>query len=346
MPLVTAVVALGAVGCDSTPAPQGSGAATAAEGTKGSSAAVKPLTADEARRLAGEVDKRAEQESQDPEVIKGYAEGPWLDQQLAAAENGRKYGTSTPPGPTNSPEVAPDVHAWAGAGTGAGDRWILAADEMSSHTVGSSQNSVELRWSLHHQGKDGTWRAAFRAFAPTVGALPEPAIGPDGQAVTGGDTSQLGADPAEVCGRYHDYRYGKEGTDSSDPGWDANIAAPRAKLADALKGLPERLGNPKSLTTKQEPTRTPYGPLWRTVDGGALVACLSVNTLTVDMGPGRYRTFTSSGWTGTTGIRWNGYTQSQLGMTVLKIPAGRGQVSIGAEVSWPYRFDGTRYDGS
>ncbi|MFD5142768.1 hypothetical protein [Streptomyces sp. NPDC058401] len=346
MPLVTAVVVLGAVACESAPAAKGSGAVSGAEGSKGSPGAAKALSADEARRLAEEVDKRAEQESLDPEVIKASAEGPWLDQQLAAADAGRKYGTSTPPGPTNSPEVAPAVHAWAGAGTDAGDRWILAAREVSSHTVGASKESAELRWTLHHQGKDGTWRAAFRAFAPTVGALPEPAVGPDGQAVTGGDTSQLGADPAEVCGRYHDYGNSKDGTDPSDAAWDADIAAARVKNAEGRKGLSARLGRPKSLTMKQEPTRTPYGPLWRTVDGGALVACLSVNTLTVDMGPGRYQTFTSSGWTGTTGIRWNGYTQTQLSMTVLKIPAGPGKVSVAAEVSWPYTFDGTRYNGS
>ncbi|MFD7785350.1 hypothetical protein ACFV4Q_19955 [Streptomyces nojiriensis] len=309
---------------------------------------MKTLTADEARRVAGDVDKRAEQTSQDPEVIKSYAEGPWLDQLLAAAESGRKYGTSTPPGPTNSPEVAPAVHAWAGAGTGAGagERWILAAGEVSSHTVGASQKSAELRWSLHREGKDGTWRAAFRSFAPTVGALPTPAVGPDGQAVTGGDTSKLAADPAEVCGRYYDYRTGKDGTDDSDTGWGADVDAARAKSIEGLKELPERLNNPKSLTTQVEPTRTPYGPLWRTTDGGALVACLAVNTAVVDMGPGRYQTFISSGWSGTTGIRWSGYTQTQLSMTMLKIPAGQGEVSIGAEASWPYAFDGTRYNGS
>ncbi|MET9852116.1 hypothetical protein ABZY57_04045 [Streptomyces sp. NPDC006450] len=344
MPLLIAVVVLGGVGCESTSATKDSGAATAAGGSKGSPTA-KPLTADEARHLAEEVDKRAEYEGQDPEVIKGYAEGPWLDQQLAAAEAGRKYGTSAPPGPTNSPEIAPAVHAWAGAGTGAGDRWVLAAREVSSHTVGASQESAELRWALYREGQDGTWRAAFRAYAPSVGALPQPAVASDGQAVTGGDTSNLRTDPADICGRYYDYRNG-EGVDSSDAGWGADITAARAKNAEARKGLPERLGHPKSLTTKQEPTRTPYGPLWRTVDGGALVACLSVNTATVDMGPGRYQTFSSSGWTGTTGIRWNGYTQTQLNMTVLKIPAGRGGVSIGAEVSWPYTFDGTRYNGS
>ncbi|MFJ3517059.1 hypothetical protein [Streptomyces sp. NPDC090131] len=307
---------------------------------------MKPLTADEARRVAEDVDKRAEQESQDPEVIKGYAEGPWLDHLLAAAESGRKYGTSMPPGPTNSPEVAPAVHAWAGAGTGTGERWILAASEVSSHTVGASQNSAELRWSLHHEGKDGTWRVGLKAFAPTVGALPTPAVGPDGQAVTGGDTSDLAADPAEVCGRYYDYRNGKDGTKASDTGWAADIDDARAKLAEMRKDLPVRLDNPKSLTTQQEPTRTPYGPLWRTVDGGALVACLAVNTAVVDMGPGRYQTFSSSGWSGTTGIRWNSYTQTQLSMTMLKIPAGPGEVSIGAEASWPYTFDGTRYNGS
>ncbi|MFB6615128.1 hypothetical protein ACFCV9_13085 [Streptomyces sp. NPDC056367] len=344
VPLATAVLVLGAAGCGSTPATNGSGAA-GTEGGKGPSAAVKPLTADEARRVAGDVDKRAGQESQDPEVIKGYAEGPWLDHLLAAAENGRKYGTGAPPEPTNSPEVAPGVHAWAGAGTGAGERWILAAGEVSSHTVGASQNAAEMRWSLHHEGKDGTWRAAFRAHAPTAGALPAPAVRPDGQAVTGGDTSKLAADPAEVCGRYFDYWNSKDGTDASDAGWGADIDAARVKMAEGRKRLPERLDNPKSLTTEQQPTRTPYGPLWRTADGGALVACLSVNTATVDMGPGRYQTFSSSGWSGTTGIRWSRYTQTQLSMTMLKIPAGPGEVSVGAEASWPYTFDGTRYDG-
>ncbi|MET9694503.1 hypothetical protein ABZY81_39885 [Streptomyces sp. NPDC006514] len=168
--------------------------------------------------------------------------------------------------------------------------WIVAASEVSSHTVGASQKSVELRWSLDREGKDGTWRAAFRSFAPTVGALPTRAVGPEGQAVTGGDTSNLAADAAKVCGRYYDYRTSKDGTNDSDTGWGADIDAARAKSIEGLKKLPERLHNPKSLTTQVEPTRTPYGPLWRTTDGGALVACLAVNTAVVDMRPGRYQT--------------------------------------------------------
>ncbi|MFF3215587.1 hypothetical protein ACFYYB_33780 [Streptomyces sp. NPDC002886] len=126
-----------------------SGAATAAGGSKGSPTAAKPLTADEARHLAEEVDKRAEYEGQDPEVIKGYAAGPWLDQQLAAAEAGRKYGTSAPPGPTNSPAVAPAVHAWAGAGRAmeptAATHHKINPDDFGGHRPINETSSVSSR---------------------------------------------------------------------------------------------------------------------------------------------------------------------------------------------------------
>jgi hypothetical protein len=77
-----------------------------------------------------------------------------------------------------------------------------------------------------------------------------------------------------------------------------------------------------------------------------LVACVGVNTVATDMGPGRWLTFTTSGWDGTTGIRWNKFTQSMMQMTVLKVPAAGSEISVAAQGIWPYEFDGTKYNGT
>lgn len=64
-------------------------------------------------------------------------------------------------------------------------------------------------------------------------------------------------------------------------------------------------------------------------------------------GPGRYTKFSYSGWKDTTGIRSAGFTQSQLNLTMLKIPAQAAEeVSVAAKASWPLHFEGTRYTGN
>ncbi len=128
--------------------------------------------------------------------------------------------------------------------------------------------------------------------------------------------------------------------------WSPEIVTRRADLAKAGEGRRERLGNPARTEFTTEPTRTPYGPVRRTADGGALVACLDERRSFVDMGPGRYTEFSSSGWAGTTGIRWSSYTRTQSGMTVLQVPPAGGGVSIASEAYWPHTFDGTRYTGN
>ncbi|MFE2310960.1 hypothetical protein [Streptomyces sp. NPDC059411] len=340
--IATLVLLCAAVGCRQQSDAKASDGPAAAR----PAATARPRTADEARVIVETVNKRGDADSSDPEVIKGAAEGPWLDELLAISENGKRYGTGAPPRPTNSPATSPAVHAWAGSGPDGKGRWILGAYETASAAVGATENAAELVWSLYHEGADGVWRKALKTYAPSLTALPQPATGSDGQAVTGGDTAKLAADPATVCGLYDDYVFGTSGPDTDGISWGAGIDGARVDRADAKKRLPERLSNPASLNTVSDPTRTPYGPLWRTSDGGALVACLSLRTTTVDMGPGRYQEFSYSGWSGTTGIRWSSYTQSQLGMTVLKVQPGAGEVSVAAQVSWPYKFDGTRHTGN
>ncbi|MEV7522058.1 hypothetical protein [Streptomyces sp. NPDC091371] len=340
--IATLVLLFTAVGCRQ----QSDAKAPAESSAAGPSASARPLSADEARRIVEEANKRADAESEDPDGIARVAEGPWKEQLLAIVDNGRKHGTSAPPGPTNSPATSPTVRAWAGSGPDGNDRWVLGAYETASTSVGEEQRQKKLLWALYHEGADGVWRMGFTAYAPSSDALPQLATGPDGQVVTGGDASKLGADPATVCGRYDDYWTGTSGPDAAGTVWSAQIDAVRAKAVDRRKNWRRDYGNPASFDFSSEPTRTPYGPLWRTSDGGALVACVSRRTTAIDMGPGRYQEFDYSGWTGTTGIRWNTYTQTQLGMTVLKVPAGAGEVSVAAEVSWPYKFDGTRYNGN
>jgi hypothetical protein len=337
--MAAALLLLAAVGCDR----QTDAKAPGPSATRSGAGAVRPLSAEEARRVVTDVNKRTDSDSQDAEFWRGVTEGPWLEQRLATVETAKKYGTKAPPEPSNSPKTSPKIHAWSAAGPDGRDRWVLGAYESAGWTVGEKKKSAQLQWSLYHQ-QGGAWRRTFLVDAPSRTALPELATGSDGQAGTGGDVSKLVMPPSTACGRYGDYITGK-GT-SKRARWSKEIADLRASFATAEENVRESTNNPASARFSLEPRRAPHGPVWRTADGGALVACVAVSTAAIDMGPGRYIELTSSGWKGTTGIRWAAFTQSQLTLTVLKIPAGSGEVSKAAGASWPLHFNGTRYTGS
>ncbi|MFB0630989.1 hypothetical protein [Streptomyces sp. AB3(2024)] len=324
-------------------------AASAAASPAGSpsAAAVKapPLTEEEARGVVGELSAKVGADSFDAEYWKGITEGPLLEQQLAVVETARKYGTDRQPGPANTPATDPAVHTWTTGKDDGSDRWILGAHEQSGHTVGDAENETVLRWSLFHQQRTGSpWHASFVARAEDAKDLPRIAAGAAPRAATGGDTSGLAAAPADVCGRYGDYLH----TDAGEGGvkWSKEVVSQRAAFADGLKAERKSLGDPARLEAGAETVRTPHGPVWRTTDGGALVACTTVSKLYTEMGPGRSTKFASSGWAGTTGIPWASYTQRIMGLTVLKVPAGAvGEVSVAAQSHLPYSFEGTRYTG-
>jgi hypothetical protein len=332
---VMAILLLAVVGCEQE-------AGKKAPATSGPPAA-KRLTTDQARQVVKDVNKRLDVQDRDAAYWREGAEGPWLDQLLATAENAKKYGTSAPPRPANSPKTVPTVHAWSAAGA---DKWILGAYQSVGFTVGEEKNSTELSWSLYHQGQDGTWRKTFLVQAPSTTSLPRIAKDSDGQAQTAGDTSQLAMPPKAACGRFGDYIAGKSDAETQRTAWSKEIDTLRTSLLSGEKERRKRLGNPALVDLSFDPGRTPHGPVWRTTDGGAVVACVAESKTVVDMGPGRYVEFSYSGWAGTTGIRWSSYTQTLLRMTVLKIPADSGEVSIAAEANWPYRFNGTRYTGN
>ncbi|MEU6666061.1 hypothetical protein [Streptomyces sp. NPDC046727] len=338
---VAALILITAVGCDG----QSDTKAQAGPTTSGQAGAARPMTASEVRRAVVSVNQREDTENWDAAFWRKTAEGPWLEQRLAAVDNHKKYGAGTEPEPTGSPKVSSRVHAWAAAGP-ADDRWILGAYEARSASVGDTENSARLYWSLYHQQKGEGWRRAFLALAPSRSALPAPATGHDGQAVVSGDVSKLAASPSSVCRRYDDYITGKSGTAADDALWGKDIRTVRASFKSAKTHLRADFDNPASISLNSDPQPTHLGPVWRTVDGGALVACVDVTKTAIDMGPGRYIKLSYSGWPGTTGIRWAAMTQSQLNMIVLKVPVGSHEVSIAAQVSLPYHFDGTRYTGN
>ncbi|MFD5429081.1 hypothetical protein [Streptomyces sp. NPDC127084] len=107
-----------------------------------------------------------------------------------------------------------------------------------------------------------------------------------------------------------------------------------------------RFADPASVRTSLEPRPAPHGPVWLTADGGALVARVAVSKTAVEVEPGRYIEFSSTGWKGTTGIPWAAFTQIQLNLTILKIPLTSSEVSIAARASWPLNSDGTRHTGN
>ncbi|MEV7723643.1 hypothetical protein AB0P15_02785 [Streptomyces sp. NPDC087917] len=306
---------------------------------------VPALTADEALAVVKDLNQHTDVDNYDAEFWKGLTEGPLLEQQLGVVETTKKYGTDTPPAPTNSPDAATTVHAWTVGNPDGTDRWILGAQEAVTHTVGDKANKAVLYWSLFHQTqKDAPWRKTFLARAPEATALPEIATGEDGQAKVGGDAASLALDPATACGRFADYLHGR--TDADGVKWSKGITELRADLKASAEDLRGSKGASGTVDLNVDSVRTPHGPVWRTPDGGALVACTSVSNVRTKLGPGRSETFSSSGWPGTTGIRWAAYTQRIMGLTMVKIPAaGAGEVTIGASSNLPHSFEGTKYQG-
>ncbi|MEU6765479.1 hypothetical protein ABZ916_23475 [Streptomyces sp. NPDC046853] len=302
-------------------------------------------TAKEARRVVEDLAAKEASESLDPVYWRGIYEGPLLDQTLARVQNIKKRGRDKDP--SNRPERDAQIHTWTAHASGAGsDAWILAARQVSAHTVGDSRNRVDMAWSLYHQQRaNGAWRKAFVSHAPTKTSLPPVAADKKkGTARTVAPDAGLGLDPMKACGELSDY-VTKKGSSSTRHEWSKQIDTFRSTFDDK-KLLRREAGGAQSVSTKVEARRSPLGPVWRTDDGGALVPCVSVGTLTADMGPGRWTRFGASGWDGTSDIKWNKYTQSTMRMEVLKIPAGRSDIGFAAESIWPYEFDGTKYSGS
>ncbi|MFB6830728.1 hypothetical protein [Streptomyces hydrogenans] len=331
-----------AVGCDATPAPNARPAPPIPKRQ------AKPLSALEARRIVEDVNRRLDADGKDAAFWHTAAEGPWLDLLLAKVENTAKHGGKAPPAPTNTPEVSPGVEVWPASSNAPGDRWILGSFETSSWTISSEgvkkPKTATPTWTLYHQQGEGPWRQTFQVHVSAGSGVPRPAVGNDGQAVTGGDTTKLAVPPSSVCGHMADYVAGTNDAQTRKSRWSKEITADRAEFAGIEQSLRERLGA-KSVDVTSTTVRTPHGPVWRTADGSALVACVTVNQTAIDMGPGRYSVFPTSGWSGTTGIRWTSYTQSLMVMNVLKIPAGHGEVSVAAKSAWPYKFDGKRHTG-
>lgn len=352
IPAALAVVfALAATaGCGGQGAGAGSaGPAKAAAGpaTGSPSAQVKapPLSAEEARGVVKDLTLKVEADNFDAGYWKGVTEGPLLEQQLAVVETSRKYGTDREPRPANSPKTDPAVHTWSTGKDDGSDRWVLGAHEVQGYTVGDDGKEAVLRWSLFHQQRPGApWLAAFVARAPEPTGLPEVAVGPDGRAVTGGDTAGLAADPAKVCGQYGDYLHTDAGAGGAT--WSRDVAKRKAASAEGLDRMRKSLGKGAKVDVGVDVNRSPHGPVWRTTDGGALVACTALSKVYTESGPGRSTTFSSSGWAGTTGIPWASYTQRIMSLTILKVPAGAtGEVSVAAESNLPYSFDGTKSTG-
>lgn len=307
---------------------------------------VPPLSVEEAKGVVKDITLKVEADNFDAAYWRGVTEGPLLEQQLAVVETSKKYGTDREPRPANSPQTDPAVHTWSTGKDDGSDRWVLGAHEVQGYTVGDADKEAVLRWSLFHQQRPGApWLAAFVARAPEPTDLPQVAVGPDGRAVTGGDTAGLGADPAKVCGQYGDYMH----TDAGAGGgvkWSTEVAKRKAVSAAGLENMRKSLGKGAKVDFGVDVNRSPHGPVWRTTDGGALVACTAVSKVYTELGPGRSTTFSRSGWAGTTGIPWASYTQRIMALTILKVPAGAtGEVSVAAESNLPYSFDGTKSTG-
>ncbi|AZM93788.1 hypothetical protein [Streptomyces sp. W1SF4] len=306
---------------------------------------VAPLSQEEARGVVKDVTLKVEADNFDAGYWKGVAEGPLLEQQLAVVETAKKYGTDREPRPADSPATDPAVHTWTTGKDDGSDRWILGAHEVQGYTVGDAGKEAVLRWSLFHQQKAGApWLAAFIARAPEPADLPQVAVGPDGRAVTGGDLAGLAADPAKVCGQYGDYMH----TDAGAGGvkWSQDVTKRKASSGAQLERMRTSVGKGGKVDFGVDVNRGSHGPVWRTTDGGALVACTAVSKVYTESGPGRSTTFSSSGWAGTTDIPWASYTQRIMGLTVLKVSAGAaGEVSVAAESNLPYSFDGTKSTG-
>ncbi|MFD9519729.1 hypothetical protein [Streptomyces sp. NPDC059979] len=303
------------------------------------------LSEEETRRIVKDLTGKYDAGGSDIEYWKGITEGPLRERALAVLETSRKYGTKDEARPTNSPATDTAVRTWTTGKDDGSDRWILGAHEVQGYTVGDASNKVELRWSLYHQQRPGApWLTAFIANAPETTALPQVAVGPDGQALSGADTTGLAADPATVCGQHGDYL----NTDAGAGGvkWSQDVTKTKEALAGSLTRIREEVGKGGKVDIGIDVNRTPHGPVWRTTDGGALVACTTVNKVYKELAPGTSATFSSSGWAGTTGIPWASYTQRIMNLTVLKIPTGAsGEVSVAASSRLPYSFEGTKHTG-
>ncbi|MFF3013115.1 hypothetical protein [Streptomyces sp. NPDC057939] len=345
--LLAVAATAGCGGQTSKAGADGTATPTAAPATSAPAAPVKapPLSAEEARGVVKDLTAKVEAVNPDAEYWKGVTGGPLLAQQLAVVETGKKYGADQPPSPGTPPKTDPAVHTWSTGKDDGSDRWIFGAHEMEGRTVGVAKSETVLRWSLFHQERTGgPWLATFVARAPATTDLPGIAVGPDGRAVTGGDVAGLAADPANVCGQYGDHLHTDTGTGGVK--WSQDIAEVKAGSAAGLKAMRKDLGKGGKLDVNVDIDRAPHGPVWRTTDGGALVACTAISRVHTELGPGRSTTFSSSGWAGTTGIPWASYTQRIMGLTVLRVPAGAsGEVSVAAESNLPYSFDGTKYTG-
>ncbi|MDK9497584.1 hypothetical protein QEZ40_002525 [Streptomyces katrae] len=141
---------------------------------------------------------------------------------------------------------------------------------------------------------------------------------------------------------------GRVHTDAGAGGvkWSQDVAKRKAASAAQLERMRTSLGKGAKVDFGVDVNRGSHGPVWRTTDGGALVACTAVSKVYTDVGPGRSTTFSSSGWAGTAGVPWASSTQRIMGLTVLKVSAGAaGEVSVAAESNLPYSFDGTKYTG-
>ncbi|MGW2083072.1 hypothetical protein ACWCOW_40425 [Streptomyces sp. NPDC001939] len=338
--LLIATLTLGSVACDASSSDGKNASITP------SAEAEPPVTADEARRVLKDLDKKDNSDSLSPAYWRNVHEGPWLDRTLARVDNIKRLGKDDPSqGPTNRPHVDPAVHAWvAKPGTKDSGDWILGAKQVSSHSIGGEfKNKVSMRWSLSHRGDSGAgWRTALTADAPGKKDLPQVAADKSWRVPTTAPDTALAMRPGKACGMFLDY-ITRKGTYKSFR-WSSQIDMYRATHGDT-KPIRQQLGDPQSLDTQVAGQRTPVGPAWQTKDGGALVACIGVNTVAADMGSGRWIQFTTSGWDGTTGIRWNRFTQTMMTMTMLKVPAHGAEISIAAQTTWPYKFDGTEYNG-
>ncbi|GHE11423.1 hypothetical protein [Streptomyces alanosinicus] len=308
-----------------------------------SAKAKPPVSVDEAQRVLKALDKKDDSDSLSPSYWRSIQEGPWLDRTLARIDSIKARGRDESQNPTNRPHVDPAVRAWvampdtAGAGS-----WILGAQQVSSYAIGGEfKNTVSMRWSLIHRADDGgAWRTAFTADAPSKEDVPQIAVDGNGTAQIVAPNAHLAVQPGKACGAYFDYVTRKSADEHLR--WSSQIDTYRATYGQT-KPIREQLGNAESVNIQTKAQRAPVGPAWQTKDGGALVACVDVNTVTADMGPGRWLKLTTSGWDGTTGIRWNKFTQTMMQMTILKVPAGSSDISIAAQSTWPYKFDGTEY---
>ncbi|MGP3974342.1 hypothetical protein ACTWQF_10015 [Streptomyces sp. 8N114] len=336
--LVMASLLLGSVACDVQGSDDG-------KGTDGGEANPAVSTG-EARRVVKELDKKEDSGSLSPAYWHKIQEGPWLDRSLVRIDNVKMRGKPDDKTPSNHPRLDSAVHAWAAKPrAGGGGEWILGARQVSSSEIGGeSKNTAEMRWSLHHRdSKDGPWRTALVVMPRGKKDLPKAATNKSKAVPTVSSDEDLAVQPGRACGAFDDYVSHK--TTGKDLRWSKQIKKYRNSYGDTT-GVRKAYANPKSAKVSVKMRRTPLGPAWRTQDGGALVACTRVSETAVDMGPGRWFEMEITGWDNISETRWNTFTQTLMTMTMLKVPANGSPISIAADTTWPYKFNGTEYTGS